>query len=144
MLTDKHTQRHTFLYIWKQKWHAMCFLHAILQSFQVLSKVKYTCDEQACSSADPKLLQTALTIWGSKQAIPNPWVTCGLNQNSPIVGIVVTTSPNFNLYKIVVFPAASRPTKMVNEKLSLKYISYLIFTKLNKLSSIRQVINKST
>ena len=29
----------------------------------------------------------------------------------PIVGIVVTTSPNFNLYKIVVFPAASRPTR---------------------------------
>ena len=30
--------------------------------------------------------------------------------NLPIVGIVVTTSPNFNLYKMVVFPAASRPT----------------------------------
>ena len=30
--------------------------------------------------------------------------------HSPIVGIVVTISPNFNLYRIVVFPAASRPT----------------------------------
>jgi hypothetical protein len=29
----------------------------------------------------------------------------------PIVGIVVTISPSFNLYNIVVFPAASRPTK---------------------------------
>ena len=30
--------------------------------------------------------------------------------NIPIVGIVVTISPNFSLYKIVVFPAASKPT----------------------------------
>ena len=30
----------------------------------------------------------------------------------PIVGIVVTISPSFNLYKIVVFPAASNPTKI--------------------------------
>lgn len=29
---------------------------------------------------------------------------------NPIVGMVVTTSPNFNLYRIVVFPAASKPT----------------------------------
>lgn len=29
----------------------------------------------------------------------------------PIVGIVVTISPSFSLYKMVVFPAASRPTK---------------------------------
>ena len=28
----------------------------------------------------------------------------------PIVGMVVTISPSFSLYKIVVFPAASRPT----------------------------------
>ena len=28
----------------------------------------------------------------------------------PIVGIVVTISPSLSLYKIVVFPAASRPT----------------------------------
>lgn len=30
--------------------------------------------------------------------------------NAPIVGMVVTISPNFSLYKIVVLPAASRPT----------------------------------
>jgi hypothetical protein len=30
--------------------------------------------------------------------------------NRPIVGIVVTISPSFNLYRMVVFPAASRPT----------------------------------
>jgi len=29
---------------------------------------------------------------------------------SPMVGIVVTISPSFNLYRIVVLPAASRPT----------------------------------
>jgi len=29
---------------------------------------------------------------------------------TPIVGIVVTISPNFNLYRIVVLPAASNPT----------------------------------
>ena len=36
--------------------------------------------------------------------------------NSPMVGIVVTTSPSFNLYKIVVLPAASRPTEKKNNK----------------------------
>ena len=35
------------------------------------------------------------------------------NINKPIVGIVVTTSPNFSLYKTVVLPAASSPTKTV-------------------------------
>ena len=30
--------------------------------------------------------------------------------DSPIVGIVVTISPSFSLYRIVVFPAASSPT----------------------------------
>jgi len=29
---------------------------------------------------------------------------------NPIVGMVVTISPSFNLYKMVVLPAASRPT----------------------------------
>ena len=31
-------------------------------------------------------------------------------QNSPMVGMVVTISPNFSLYRIVVLPAASKPT----------------------------------
>ena len=36
----------------------------------------------------------------------------GLNKkNLPIVGMVVTISPSFSLYNIVVFPAASRPTE---------------------------------
>ena len=35
------------------------------------------------------------------------------SSNSPIVGIVVTISPSFNLYNIVVFPAASRPTRNI-------------------------------
>ena len=34
----------------------------------------------------------------------------------PMVGIVVTTSPNFNLYSSVVFPAASNP---VNQRKSM-------------------------
>lgn len=32
------------------------------------------------------------------------------SQHIPIVGMVVTISPNFNLYRMVVLPAASRPT----------------------------------
>ena len=35
-----------------------------------------------------------------------------------MVGMVVTISPSFNLYKIVVFPAASRPTKKRKKKSS--------------------------
>ena len=31
---------------------------------------------------------------------------------SPIVGMVVTISPSLSLYKMVVFPAASRPTEI--------------------------------
>lgn len=34
-----------------------------------------------------------------------------LYRKLPMVGIVVTISPNFNLYKMVVFPAASSPTE---------------------------------
>ena len=34
----------------------------------------------------------------------------GRGKSIPIVGIVVTISPSFSLYKIVVFPAASNPT----------------------------------
>ena len=33
----------------------------------------------------------------------------------PIVGIVVTISPNFSLYNIVVFPAASKPTEKIQK-----------------------------
>lgn len=33
-----------------------------------------------------------------------------LEPHEPIVGMVVTISPSFSLYRIVVFPAASRPT----------------------------------
>ena len=33
-----------------------------------------------------------------------------MGSDVPIVGIVVTTSPNLSLYRIVVLPAASRPT----------------------------------
>ena len=32
---------------------------------------------------------------------------------SPIVGIVVTISPSFSLYSIVVFPAASNPVSII-------------------------------
>lgn len=33
-----------------------------------------------------------------------------LPPDSPMVGMVVTISPNFSLYRIVVLPAASKPT----------------------------------
>jgi len=32
------------------------------------------------------------------------------DDNIPMVGMVVTISPSFSLYRMVVFPAASRPT----------------------------------
>ena len=35
---------------------------------------------------------------------------CANSEIIPIVGIVVTISPSFSLYRIVVFPAASKPT----------------------------------
>lgn len=35
---------------------------------------------------------------------------------SPIVGIVVTISPNLSLYKIVVLPAESKPTEKQRER----------------------------
>lgn len=33
-----------------------------------------------------------------------------IKSNRPIVGMVVTISPSFSLYRMVVFPAASKPT----------------------------------
>ena len=36
----------------------------------------------------------------------------------PIVGIVVTTSPNLSLYRMVVLPAASRPTCVISSSVS--------------------------
>lgn len=46
-----------------------------------------------------------------------------------MVGIVVTISPNFNLYRIVVLPAASRPTIKI-------LISFLPKRPLNKVANI--------
>ena len=44
----------------------------------------------------------------------------------PIVGIVVTISPNFNLYNIVVLPAASRPTiKILMSRLPKRFANKL-------------------
>lgn len=42
----------------------------------------------------------------------------------PIVGMVVTISPSFSLYKIVVFPAASKPT----EKTNIYFEHYISFS----------------
>ena len=42
-----------------------------------------------------------------------------------MVGIVVTISPNFNLYKMVVFPAASSPTEK-NRTLSDKHCFHVL------------------
>ena len=50
------------------------------------------------------LMSKALLMWSFLIQ-----VSCRL-LNSPIVGMVVTISPNFNLYRMVVFPAASNPT----------------------------------
>lgn len=47
---------------------------------------------------------------------------------SPMVGIVVTISPNFSLYRIVVLPAASNPTISI-------LISFLPNSPLNKFAN---------
>ena len=39
-----------------------------------------------------------------------------VSSSLPIVGMVVTISPSFNLYRIVVLPAASKPTVKKNEE----------------------------
>ena len=56
-------------------------------------------------------------------------------QNSPIVGIVVTISPNLSLYKMVVFPAASRPTISI-------LISFLPNRPLKRLAKAPMLISK--
>lgn len=43
----------------------------------------------------------------------------------PIVGIVVTISPSLSLYRIVVFPAASRPTEGKQESNHVKHLGKL-------------------
>mgnify|MGYP001402653733 CR=1 FL=1 len=71
-----------------------------------------------------------------------------------MVGIVVTISPSFNLYKIVVFPAASRPTekrkknlqihvKILNQNLDLPIkirICFLPKSRPNKLEMVNPII----
>ena len=44
-----------------------------------------------------------------------------VSSSLPIVGMVVTISPSFNLYRIVVLPAASKPTVKKNEE-NIKHI----------------------
>lgn len=51
----------------------------------------------------------------------------------PIVGIVVTISPSFSLYRIVVFPAASRPTIRI-------LISFLPHRRSNSLEKVRPML----
>ena len=71
-----------------------------------------------------------------------------------MVGMVVTISPSFNLYKIVVFPAASRPTekrkknlqihvKILNQNLDLPIkirICFLPKSRPNKLEMVNPII----
>lgn len=64
--------------------------------------------ERACvanltSISDPRHSLSVLT----NQLLSTSWYTTA---SLPMVGIVVTISPNFSLYRMVVFPAASRPT----------------------------------
>lgn len=55
------------------------------------------------------------------------------NFYSPMVGIVVTISPSFSLYKIVVLPAASNPTINI-------LISFLPKRPLNKFENILPIV----
>ena len=51
----------------------------------------------------------------------------------PIVGMVVTISPSFSLYRMVVFPAASRPTIRI-------LISFLPHRRSNSLEKVRPML----
>jgi len=51
----------------------------------------------------------------------------------PIVGIVVTISPSFSLYRIVVFPAASKPTIKI-------LISFFPHSLSNNLENVRPIL----
>ena len=53
--------------------------------------------------------------------------------NVPMVGMVVTISPSFSLYKMVVFPAASRPTIKIR-------ISFLPHSLSNNFEKVRPMI----
>jgi hypothetical protein len=51
----------------------------------------------------------ARRVWGTSRAAIAQRLRRG-GGGVPMVGMVVTTSPNLSLYRMVVFPAASRPT----------------------------------
>ncbi len=60
----------------------------------------------------------------------------------PIVGMVVTISPNFSLYKIVVFPAASRPTERRDLVFSFRPARFFSFDcSPTSMSKIQQALN---
>jgi hypothetical protein len=54
----------------------------------------------------------------------------GAGRNEPIVGMVVTISPSLSLYRIVVFPAASKPTMRMR-------ISFLPHSLSNSFENVR-------
>lgn len=56
------------------------------------------------------------------------------HKNLPIVGIVVTISPNLSLYRIVVLPAASNPTINI-------LISFLPNNPLNRFANTLPMVN---
>jgi len=60
---------------------------------------------------------------------------CFICYYSPMVGMVVTISPSFNLYKMVVFPAASNPTINI-------LISFLPKKLLNKLLNVKPILTQ--
>lgn len=77
--------------------------------------------------------------------------------DQPIVGIVVTISPSLSLYRMVVFPAASRPTinilmsslenKLLNKLAKapiLQYFSLALVTKQKVADIILQIHQKQT
>lgn len=63
-------------------------------------------------SLDPNFKRNACSKRQKKREEKNPFVKTRRRktENVPMVGIVVTISPSLSLYKMVVLPAASRPT----------------------------------
>lgn len=63
------------------------------------------------------------------------WSKLSKVQYLPMVGMVVTISPSLSLYKMVVFPAASRPT--------VKYKRQSLISYMNRLQSDKQLSKKA-
>jgi hypothetical protein len=86
-------------------------------------------DVEACNGVESSAPSSRHSARGVK--IEGPRGVCRCYE--PIVGMVVTISPSFSLYRMVVFPAASRPTIRI-------LISFLPHRRSNSLEKVRPIL----